>query len=537
MAKLMRNLAVALVLLITITIGWVYLGLPGFIKEKFEPTLTELNGAEVNVNGIGVSLLPLGFSVKNIQVTDAKTPSHNTVAVQDIKAEIALMPLFSGSLVMDKLLVNDLKFNQKRAAPGRVLDPVVEEESSVLEDMEQAIKNQLKSENLLTVQRYNDLQQSIKQHQAQVETSYANLPDQAKLDLYQKQLKQIQDDVKSQNVTKMMQAKDNFKKLRKEMKADQQNLKALREQIQVANKDLKQDYKLLRQAPSQDWQNIADKYQVNNLAQVMLGAEQAEMLKRFFENKDKVEPPSDKTVADFVIKQGLVNLGWDNAEFSLDLDEITAQNYFTEQKSKIGLVSKTQGVTADGGGWYFVDRDKTDGDGQWVLDNLPLSDLMMSESDALMLELKQGLLASTGSYTLGPDGVHLKLNLVIKQPKFSAEGEKSWVSDLQTVLNNSAEIKFEYEIKQQGDEWQSSQRSNIDRLMGDLVKQSAMGELDKYKQQFTSELQTKYLKDVNVDGLFNAQEAGLGDIEKTLENLLKQELSKNKLLDGLFGKG
>lgn len=269
----------------------------------------------------------------------------------------------------------------------------------------------------------------------------------------------------------------------------------------------------------------------------MLGAEQAEMLKRFFENKDKVEPPSDKTVADFVIKQGLVNLGWDNAEFSLDLDEITAQNYFTEQKSKIGLVSKTQGVTADGGGWYFVDRDKTDGDGQWVLDNLPLSDLMMSESDALMLELEQGLLASTGSYTLGPDGVHLKLNLVIKQPKFSAEGEKSWVSDLQTVLNNSAEIKFEYEIKQQGDEWQSSQRSNIDRLMGDLVKQSAMGELDKYKQQFTSELQTKYLKDVNVDGLFNAQEAGLGDIEKTLENLLKQELSKNKLLDGLFGKG
>jgi len=96
-------------------------------RDYAAKTMTNANGAEVNLESLDLSVLNGAVGLTGLQVTDAKQPQNNQVAVDKISADASLYDLLLGRLVMENVEVSNVKFNQPRAEPGKVVETAAEE--------------------------------------------------------------------------------------------------------------------------------------------------------------------------------------------------------------------------------------------------------------------------------------------------------------------------------------------------------------------------------------------------------------------------
>jgi uncharacterized protein (TIGR03546 family) len=101
------------------------------IKNYAVDTMTRANGAEVNLDSLGLSVLTGAFSAKGMQVTDPENPQNNQVSVEKVAADASVYNLLVGRLVMENVEISDVKFNQKRATPGKLVETKTEQEPPV----------------------------------------------------------------------------------------------------------------------------------------------------------------------------------------------------------------------------------------------------------------------------------------------------------------------------------------------------------------------------------------------------------------------
>jgi uncharacterized protein (TIGR03546 family) len=97
------------------------------IKEYAAAKLTQLNGAEVDVDTLQLSVLNGEASVSGIQVTDANNPQRNQVAVENVSADASVYDLLLGKVVLDEVKLSDIQFDQKRQTPGNVIETKAKE--------------------------------------------------------------------------------------------------------------------------------------------------------------------------------------------------------------------------------------------------------------------------------------------------------------------------------------------------------------------------------------------------------------------------
>ena len=92
------------------------------IKKYAAKALTRANGAEADVNELDLSVLTGAIVVSGIQVTDAANPQNNQVSIGKVAADASLYNLLLGKVVMENVEVSDVRFDQKRATPGKVVE-------------------------------------------------------------------------------------------------------------------------------------------------------------------------------------------------------------------------------------------------------------------------------------------------------------------------------------------------------------------------------------------------------------------------------
>ena len=97
------------------------------VKNYATEKITNINGAEVNIDEIGLSLINGSLSAGGMQVTDPQNPANNQLAVGKIAADASVYDLFLGKVYMEKLELSDIQFGQKRSSPGKVVEKKVEE--------------------------------------------------------------------------------------------------------------------------------------------------------------------------------------------------------------------------------------------------------------------------------------------------------------------------------------------------------------------------------------------------------------------------
>jgi uncharacterized protein (TIGR03546 family) len=97
------------------------------IKEYAADKLTQLNGAQVDLETLKLSVLNGEASVSGVQVTDANNPGNNQFAVENISSDASVYDLTLGKIVLDKVRVSGVQFDQKRQTPGKVIETKAEE--------------------------------------------------------------------------------------------------------------------------------------------------------------------------------------------------------------------------------------------------------------------------------------------------------------------------------------------------------------------------------------------------------------------------
>ncbi|MBW8039664.1 MAG: hypothetical protein FVQ85_06650 [Planctomycetes bacterium] len=103
------------------------------IKDYASAAMTRANGAEVSLDDLGLSVLTGAVSVSGIDVTDPENPNNNQLTIDKVAADASVYNLLLGRVVMEKVEVSNVKFNQKRSAPGKVDETTTKQEPAVFD--------------------------------------------------------------------------------------------------------------------------------------------------------------------------------------------------------------------------------------------------------------------------------------------------------------------------------------------------------------------------------------------------------------------
>ena len=103
------------------------------VKNYATSAMTRANGAEVDIDAVRISPLAGTASVSGIEVTNPENVEENQVAIGKVAADISLYDLLLGRLVMEKVEVSEVRFDQPRATPGKVEQGPTDEKPPVFD--------------------------------------------------------------------------------------------------------------------------------------------------------------------------------------------------------------------------------------------------------------------------------------------------------------------------------------------------------------------------------------------------------------------
>ena len=99
------------------------------LKGYAVKALTQANKAEADLDELSISILGGDAKMGGLQLTDPKNPQQNQLTVEKAEADASIYELLLGRLVLEKVLISQVRFNQARQTPGTVLPQPPEEQS------------------------------------------------------------------------------------------------------------------------------------------------------------------------------------------------------------------------------------------------------------------------------------------------------------------------------------------------------------------------------------------------------------------------
>ena len=129
------------ILILAVFIALIVLAKDSMVSNRASIALTAINGATVDIESLNLSPATGKVSIAAIGMTDREKPTHNKVQIGQVAAQASVYDLSVGRLVMDELLVSDVKFGQKRETPGQVIEKTLQQTDPSSEQTDPAIDN------------------------------------------------------------------------------------------------------------------------------------------------------------------------------------------------------------------------------------------------------------------------------------------------------------------------------------------------------------------------------------------------------------
>jgi uncharacterized protein (TIGR03545 family) len=232
------------------------------LRWGLQYTLTQINGAQVDIGSVRTSFLGAYFHLYELQMTDKTNPEVNALQIGSIKLDLLWDGLLRAKFVVDEASVENIALQTRRRSPGYVIPPpppavtgdghalarmkgevlgqaqtqfnqnVLGDIAAVLggtdtDDQLESIKDTLKAE-----VRIKEIQEALKQKEAEWKKRLAELPNQERIKGFETRWKSL--DFKSKDPSVVVAAVKEADKIVREV----------REQIQIvddAQKSLKGD--------------------------------------------------------------------------------------------------------------------------------------------------------------------------------------------------------------------------------------------------------------------------------------------------------
>ena len=121
--KIIRKAGVILTLLILVlSVVGLSLLKDDKVRDYAAGAMTNINGAEVNLEKVELSLRSGHIAVTGMEWTDPEKPENNKFEVGKLSTDASMYHLLIGRVVLDEVEISDVKFDQQRDTPGEVLE-------------------------------------------------------------------------------------------------------------------------------------------------------------------------------------------------------------------------------------------------------------------------------------------------------------------------------------------------------------------------------------------------------------------------------
>ena len=273
---------IGFVVVVGVVVALWFLFLDGIVRRMVEKGGTAIVGAEVDLAGAHVTLVPLGITLSGLQVTDPQAPEKNSIEISRIAFSLDSLNLFRRKVIINEMSAEGMRFGTGRKRPGSVPVPSPkapaekEKEKSALPSFTMPdVKTVLQQEKLDSPALIEQAQADLKKKNEAWQKTVASMPDKAALDAYQARVQKLKDAQKGGLKGLKGSAADALA-LTKDLNRD---LDAVKKAKAAFGTDLAAAKALVEKAersPLEDVRRIADKYSISseglqNMSQTLFG--------------------------------------------------------------------------------------------------------------------------------------------------------------------------------------------------------------------------------------------------------------------------
>ena len=529
---------------------------PPIIKDRLEAELTKAWQAEVNVGAVDIHLLPIGVTIRQIQLTDPNQPTRNLAVIGSAYAEPALIDMLKMDMkpILDEVDVAGIRLYQKRAQAGRVYkkpDRLVDQTKALaqrglppvrLPDPEKI----LKTEKLETVEQAEQLKRQLEALRKQWQALQEALPNKQTLAQYEAELNKLKQGGLNP------QALQQFEQLKKRIEADRRKLEEAKTLL-VQAEQLKKALTQLKNLPAEDLKRLQRKYTFNaagmtHLAQTLLGEQVRAYLqvatgwiarvKPLLEKKKTAQSAEPNPALDTLVRRLRINGQLPTGRFDAQADNVTLNQALyqvtTPYRVDFQHINADKPVTVSG----VADLLKpTQAQIKALLEGVGvhLKDLPLSESPTLVLVLKQAQASLKGradviSWEQIKGEVNARFDQVALDLLKTAQPQMQRY--LKPVLSQVKDFKLT--VKFDGSLYAPRIliRSDLDRILGKGLQRMMQQQLNAVKQQLRVKLEQKARTEMGqLSDMLQPLLAGKGQVErldKRLQSLLSAQLGSGK---------
>lgn len=569
-----------LVLLAAI-LALVYLFAGPAIRLGMIYTLEKAAGAEVNIGRVSLSLSPLALNIRDLQITDKDKPTHNTLSFDRAQASLELWPALLGYYVVDDLSVDGLAYGAERRSPGKVYRG--EQAAEAKEPIDIALvlrmdlpdaKELMARVNLQSQDRGKILQTLLPQQQQQLEALKKQLPDKAKLDDIQAQIKALTES-KIEDAADLASKTEQLKQLQDTLKGERDKLKQAQQQLSQMSDQLQQSTKDVLDAGAADWKKLQSLANIGDgglapISQILLGdywGEKIRQLETFYrlikpyipesfgkgeakevapdpELPNRILPLPRQPYPNFWVKNARVNWLIGGGEATLSLQDITAQHALINAATRFNVdVQNLPQLAAFSLKGDFAILQQMITHLSWQMEGFKLDDLALGSGDD-SLNVAAGVLASTGSLKLVDNQLTQQAEVLLQQADIKAAGNR-YLQQLAELLDKQDKIPLSLSAQGLISDPEVSVRSTLDKLIGDALLGEAREKIAALEKQLRAQLDAEIQKHLggqeNLAASLDAQnlelkamddriaemlEAKLADVKSGAKDLLKDALKK-----------
>lgn len=554
--------------------AFIYFYAESIAKASIEQGLGWYLGAEVNVESVNIGWSPFVVKVNQLQATDAAAPELNLVQFASASAGVDLGQYLLGKIIIEEVTVESLGFAKKRAQPGAVYRPP---EQSIIDELNDSVEEQVKpaslelpdptklldDSNLKTVKAAKHLEATYRTEKATLEQIQQQVPDQARLKQYEAEVKKITN-AKIDSIADVQKLSQQLQELKAQFNKDKAAIKQAKTQITTAKTNLQNAVSDLRKAPEQDWQDIEQTYQLDNLDAAdfahMFFGEQARVLydkamaiyhkikpliDSHQENKEAAKQKAqaasqygkfihfkdDNPLPELLVRKALFSLSLPAGEFELSMLEGTHQHWVRNQPTQLAVTAQQLAM----GGQFDMNSElrlspeqKIAASGQWQMSDLTVSETQLSDSDNLKLALTESALHGKGQFELNHDQVDSVSHIELRQPKLDGSSASSWGQSVVDGLKEMDNIAFQIDAKGAVTAPEIDIHSQLDEVLRKAVQRQLQARLNKFKGKVQSGLNDKLASALKLEDSANADllniDSLLNNGEETLSKLLESKV-------------
>jgi len=531
------------------------------VERGIEKAGTAVAGARVDVGRARLSLSPLGMTLTDLQVTNARRPMENAVQVDRIALTMDPAALLRRKVIVEEMALEGMAFNTPRKRSGAIVKPPKGQGESgdglrLPLQKPPPVSEIIAKEDLVSVQRSKALSERAAAARRSFEDARGSLPDQASVEQYKKRLDTL---LAAKGLTKARL--DEAKALQKEIRAEKDRVQAAEDQVAASLTSLRAQLKEARGSVGEDVSRLKDKYALTpgglaSITRTLFGDEagvwadrgvQALKLIRYLPSRSgvdpkKARPPRGKGVdVPLGDRMLLPDLWVKRAALSLTVPSGVIAGEAVNFSSDQTLLKKTAvfevsgrnlsgGVSLVAGG--ILDRTHAAAPKDEFKLNYSgwkLADLKLSGSESLPVTLRQGSGSVAGSVILKGEDLEgsVRVNLSSVTMEASGTGDSSLARAMRTALTGVQKFTMTADIGGTLDDPEVRLSSDLDRIIKDAVGQAAREEADRLEAGLRKAIEEKTgpaLADAqnSLQSLESAK-AQLANIKAGLEEALKKK--------------